>query len=172
MRSINWPWPHAVTNPSAFLKICSFFHWSKRQQDQPDQPLPVQRRADPAEESTLKMPDRLTSLGSQSYGWKNGYLSIAYFYHFVHYLKSAVFPLFHWPKRQQINQARLSLYNAERIRPRSPPWAHLTGCPALGVNPGWKNGYLSSYISIIWCFLGLANNRISLHAVRRSESGL
>ena len=103
----------------AFLKICSFFHWSKRQQDQPDQPLPVQRPADPAEESTLKMPDRLTSLGSQSYGWKNGYLSIAYFYHFVHYLKSAVFPLFHWPKRQQINQARLSLYNAERIQPRT-----------------------------------------------------
>ena len=72
----------------------------------------------------------------------------------------------------RVSNTSLSLYNAERIRPRSPPWAHLTGCPALGVNPGWKNGYLSSYISIIWCFLGLANNRISLHAVRRSESGL
>ena len=32
-----------------------------------DQPLRVQRQPDPAEEATLTMPDRLTSLGSQSW---------------------------------------------------------------------------------------------------------
>ena len=37
----------------------------------------------------------------------------------------------------------LSVYNADRIRPRRPPWPCLTGWPALGVNPGWKIGYLS-----------------------------
>ena len=37
----------------------------------------------------------------------------------------------------------LSVYNANRIRPRRPPWPCLTGWPALGVNPGWKIGYLS-----------------------------
>ena len=52
----------------ALFEICSFssFPLTQKTADQPGQALPVQRRADPAEESTLSTPDRLSSIGSQS----------------------------------------------------------------------------------------------------------
>ena len=54
--------------------------------------LLVQRRLDPAEESTLTTPDRLTSLGNQSW-MKNRvlYIKVLNFNHLLHCLNSAVF---------------------------------------------------------------------------------
>ena len=81
-------------------------------------------------------------------GWKIGYLSIAYFYHLVHYLNSAISSLSTDLKDSRTSHASLSMYNADRIRPRRPPWPCLTCWPALGVNPGWKISYFVSYASL------------------------
>ena len=42
----------------------------------------------------------------------------------------------------RVSNTSLSVYNADRIRLRSPLWPHLTSWPALGINPGWKIGYI------------------------------
>ena len=48
----------------------------------------------------------------------------------------------------------LSVYNANRIRPRRPPWPCLTGWPALGVNPmDEKTGTFLLHISITLCII-------------------
>ena len=183
-----------------FFNLLFLFHRLAWHQGQQGQALCVQHRLDPADESTWLCLTCCPALGVNS-GWKIGQVSYFIIQTFgvcskrlrdsvaqcsaeeptkknkqsveknLQRVKKTTF-FFVKVHDFRVSNTSLSLYNAERIRPRSPPWAHLTGCPALGVNPGWKNGYLSSYISIIWCFLGLANNRISLHAVRRSESGL
>ena len=82
-------------------------------------------------------------------GWKIGYLSIAYFYHLVHFLKSAVFLFSTDLKDNRTSHASLSMYNADRIRPRRPPWPCLRCCPALGVNSGWKISYFVSYLLVL-----------------------
>ena len=67
-------------------------------------------------------------------------IKVLYFNHLLHYLNSAVFLFSTELKDNRTSHASLSMYNADRIRPRRPPWP----CwPALGVNPGWKIGYLS-----------------------------
>ena len=43
----------------------------------------------------------------------------------------------------------LSMYNADRIRPRRPPWPCLRCCPALGVNSGWKISYFVSHLLVL-----------------------
>ena len=61
-----------------------------------------------------------------------------------------------------------SVYNANRIRPRWPPWPHLTGCPALGVNPGWKIGYQSFMFQPFAALLELCSFS-SFHRTRRHQ---
>ena len=61
-----------------------------------------------------------------------------------------------------------SVYNANRIRPRWPPWPHLTCCPALGVNPGWKIGYQSFIFQPFAAFLALCSLS-SFHRPKRQQ---
>ena len=77
--------PFVIFQPfAALLELCSFssFHRPKKHLDQPGQALLVQRRPDPAEESTLTTPDRLSSIGSQS-RMKKRVPFFLYFYHLV-----------------------------------------------------------------------------------------
>ena len=46
-------------------------------------------------------------------------IKVLYFNHLLHFLHSAVCPLSTDPKDSRINHTRLSLYNAERIQPRT-----------------------------------------------------
>ena len=55
-------------------------------------------------------------------------IKVLYFNHLLHFLHSAVCPLSTDPKDSRINHTRLSLYNAERIRPRT---GHGTGPPPI-----------------------------------------
>ena len=55
-------------------------------------------------------------------------IKVLYFNHLLHFLHSAVCPLSTDPKDSRINHTRLSLYNAERIQPRT---GHGTGPPPI-----------------------------------------
>ena len=68
-------------------------------------------------------------------------IKVLYFNHLLHFLHSAVCPLSTDPKDSRINHTRLSLYNAERIQPRT---GHGTGPPPS--RP--ENGHLSKALLI------------------------
>ena len=55
-------------------------------------------------------------------------IKVLNFNHLLHFLHSAVCPLSTDPKDSRINHTRLSLYNAERIQPRT---GHGTGPPPI-----------------------------------------
>ena len=76
-------------------------------------------------------------------------IKVLYFNHLLHYLNSAVFLFSTDLKDNRTSHASLSMYNADRIRPRRPPWPCLRCCPALGVNSGWKISYFVSHLLVL-----------------------
>ena len=181
----------------AFFLICCFFsidsHDIKVKQGQV---LCVQRRLDPADESTLTMPDMLSSFGSEF--WMKNRAGIIFYNSNIWCLLQKVA----WlggpnvaPSSQQkhkqsveknlqrvkkttfffvkvhdfrVSNTSLSVYNADRIRLRSPLWPHLTSWPALGINPGWKIGYQSFIFQPFAALLELCSFS-SFHRTRRHQ---
>ena len=76
-------------------------------------------------------------------------IKVLCFNHLLHYLNSAVFLFSTELKDNRTSHASLSMYNADRIRPRRPPWPCLRCCPALGVNSGWKISYFVSHLLVL-----------------------
>ena len=179
-----------------FFNLLFLFHRLAWHQGQQGQALCVQHRLDPADESTWLCLTCCPALGVNS-GWKIGQVSYFIIQTFgvcskrlrdsvaqcsaeeptkknkqsveknLQRVKKTTF-FFVKVHDFRVSNTSLSVYNADRIRLRSPLWPHLTSWPALGINPGWKIGYQSFIFQPFAALLELCSFS-SFHRTRRHQ---